>query len=300
MGGIGLAFLREYADRTVRRVDEISDLHMIPILGVLPLAEKSESRKLDMLVSSRLYTLVSTSPSSLFSEAVRAARASVEMACRHRQQMPAKSLLITGTTSGEGKTVIAANLAQAYASTGVRTLIIDADLRRPRLGRIFSKVGRNGKYGLSHYLNGACEKETIIQETDIPNLFYVPSGPASSRLAEMLGSSNMKTLLHNLSETFDRVILDSPPFGVFADVMLLAGQVDAVVLVTALGKTHREDVRIFRRKMREANANLLGSIVNKLDLDRYNGSYYQKHYRSYYSTRPDMGRNLPVKVDSGY
>ncbi len=298
IGGFGLAFFREYADRTVRRIDEISDVHMIPILGVLPLADKEDTKKRDLMYGSKLDRLVSTSPSSLFSEAVRAARASVEMASRRQNSgMPNKVMLITGTTSGEGKTVIAANLAQAYASAGMKTLIVDADLRRPRPGTVFSMGGTNGAHGLSHFLNGACDVEQIIHETDIANLYFVPSGPASSRLAEMLGSAKMKTLLHTFSENFDRVILDSPPFGVFADVMLLAGQVDAVVLMTALGKTHREDVRIFRRKMREAGANLLGSIVNKLDLNRYNGSYYQKHYRNYYSARTGMDVNLPARVD---
>ncbi|NLI80085.1 MAG: polysaccharide biosynthesis tyrosine autokinase [Deltaproteobacteria bacterium] len=289
MAGCGLAFFREYMDRTIRRIDEISDRHMIPILGVLPLVSKEEAKRLD--------TLVRVSPASLFSEAVRAAKASVQLACARQREDGVKSFLVTGTTAGEGKTTIASNLAQAYAATGAKVLIMDADLRRPRLDWVFARQSGNGHHGLSHFLNGVCSVEQIIQETDVPNLYYIPSGPASSRLAELLASSNMKKLLSYLSENFDRVILDSPPFGVFADVLLLAGQVDAVILVTALGRTHREDVRIFRSKIVEARGHLLGSIVNKLDLNRYNGSYYQKHYRSYYSRRYDHGENLPVKQD---
>jgi capsular exopolysaccharide synthesis family protein len=290
MCGVALAFLRESMDKTIRRVDELSDRHMIPILGVLPLVSKDEARVLDVLVR--------TSPASLFSEAVRAAKASVHLACTGPQCEIVKSLLITGTTAGEGKTTIAANLAQAYAASGERVLIVDADLRRPRLGRIFANPSTNGRFGLSHYLNGVCELDQIIRETEIPNLSLVSSGPASSRLAELLASSRMKRMLSALNEDYDRIILDSPPFGVFADVLILAGQVDAVILVSALGRTHREDVRIFRRKINEARGFLLGSIVNKLDLSRYNGSYYQKHYRSYYSTRARKDQNLPVEYES--
>jgi succinoglycan biosynthesis transport protein ExoP len=287
-GGFGLAFLREYADRTIRRIDEVSDRHMIPILGVLPLVSKEEGKKLDGLVR--------VSPASLFSEAIRAAKASVQIACTRQKGEPVKSILITGTTAGEGKTTVAANLAQAYAATGERVLIMDGDLRRPRLGKIFAQHITNGHYGLSHYLNGLCELDKVISETDVPNLYFINAGKASSKLAELLASSNMKNMMKTLEQDFDRIIVDSPPFGVFADVLLLAGQVDAVILITALGRTHREDLRIFRRKIMEANGYLLGSIVNKLDLSRYNGSYYQKHYRSYYSTR-FKDRNLPVEVD---
>jgi polysaccharide biosynthesis transport protein len=289
MGGIGLALFSELVDKTVRRVDEISDRHMIRILGVLPFVAKEEAKAIDFIVRK--------SPASLFSEAVRAAKASVHFACNGLTGQRVSSLLITGTTAGEGKTTIAANLAQAYAAAGERVLVMDADLRRPRLGKTFTENMTNGSYGLSHYLNGVCELDQIIRETNIPNLSIISSGPASSRLAELLASSRMKGMLDSLSQEFDRVILDSPPFGVFADVLILAGQVDAVILVTALGRTHREDVRVFRRKLNEAKGFLLGSIVNKLDLSRYNGGYHQKHYRSYYSMKVRKGSNLPAEID---
>lgn len=295
MAGVGMAFFREYVDKTIRRIDEISDRHMIPILGVLPLVNRDEARMIDVIVRK--------SPASLFSEAVRAAKASVNLACSGQAGEAGenvKSFLITGTTAGEGKTTIAANLAQAYAAAGERVLMIDADLRRPRLSKIFTGVSTNGRYGLSHYLNGVCELDQIIHDTDIPNLSVISSGPASSRLAELLASSRMKGMLRSLADEYDRVILDSPPFGVFADVLILSGQVDAVILVTALGKTHREDVRIFRRKLIEARGYLLGSIVNKLDLNRYNGSYYQKHYRSYYTKNNRKDGNLPVEYDADH
>jgi polysaccharide biosynthesis transport protein len=287
--GIGLALFREYMDHTVRRIDEISERHMIPILGVLPLVPRDEARIIDFSVRK--------SPASLFSEAVRAAKASVHLASAGQVSEGMNSLLITGTTAMEGKTTIAANLAQAYAAAGDRVLVVDADLRRPRLGKIFSGGASSGNFGLSHFLNGVCELDQIIHKTEIPNLSCISSGPASSRLAELLASSRMKEMLISLAQDYDKVILDSPPFGVFADVLILAGQVDAVILVTALGRTHREDVRIFRRKLYEARGHLLGSIVNKLDLNRYNGSYYQKHYRSYYTMKSQRGSNVPVEFD---
>ena len=284
VGGVGLALLRETVDKTIRRIDEISDDYFIPILGVLPLASKDEMKSLD--------SLVRVSPSSLFSEAIRAAKASLSLVTSQNQTV--RSILITGTASGEGKTTVAANLAQAYAGTGEKVLVIDADLRRPRMGKLF---GNNGHMGLSHFLNGVCDFEEIIQETSVPNLHFIGSGPASSKLAELLASSRMRELMAVLSGRYDHIIVDSPPFGVFADVMILATQVDGVILVTALGITHREDIRIFCRKLADVNGCILGSIVNKLDIDRYNGSYYRKQYRSYYARRSARPGGLPVEVD---
>jgi polysaccharide biosynthesis transport protein len=291
VGGVGIALFKEFMDKTIRRIDEISDRHMIPILGVLPFVGGDEAKIIDIIVR--------TSAASLFSEAVRATKASVQLLCAGDQGELVKSVLITGTTSGEGKTTIAANLAQAYAAAGEKVLIVDADLRRPRLSRVFADRSTNGNYGLSHHLNGVCDLDQIIRETDIPNLNFISSGPVSSRLAELLASSTMKKMLITLNEEYDRIILDSPPFGVFADVLILAGQVDGVILVTALGKTHREDVRIFQRKIGEARGFLIGSVINMLDLSRYNGSYYQKHYRSYYNkTRHRKVDNFPVVYES--
>ncbi len=284
VGGVGLALVRESLDKTVRRIDEISDNYLIPILGVLPLARKEEMKNLD--------SLVRLSPSSLFSEAIRASKASIRLALSNNS--PCKTILVTGTASGEGKSTIVANLAQAYAGTDLKVLVIDADLRRPRLGHIF---GMNGNFGLSHYLHGVCELDNLIQETAIPNLHFISSGPASSKLAELLASPRMVLLMESCAMEYDQILIDSPPFGVFADVMILGSQVDGVVLVTALGKTHVEDVGIFCRKLSEANARILGSIVNKLDVERYNGSYYRKQYRSYYARSQKGADDFDIRKD---
>ena len=289
MGGIGLAFFLEYLDNTVKELDEISDRFQIPILGVVPLARKEEEKELNMLV--RLQ------PRSGFAEAIRTTKVSIQLSS-FMDQAP-KSLLITSCSQGEGKSTIAANLAQAFASSDERVILVDADLRKPRLHKMFNGNGHH--QGMSQLLSGLCKLDQAAFKTDIPNLYFMSAGPIPPNPAELLASSRMKKLLETLCGHFDRVIIDGPPAAGFADVLALANYVNGVILISTLGKTHREALRIVRKSLYNVGGNLLGSVVNKLNFNKQYGGYYYKYYKyyqSYYQPYGDKQEKLPEEAQS--
>lgn len=272
IGGIGISLLLEYLDNTVKRVDEISDRFNIPVLGVLPLVENEDVNDLDSLVRLK--------PKSSFAESIRTAKVSIQLSSSVDQ--PPKTFLITSTSAAEGKSAISANLAQAFAGSDEKVLLIDADLRKPRLHRVFSN-GRGAKQkGLSQLLSGICKVGEAIQKTDTPNLFFIPAGPIPPNPAELLASNRMRDILKTLGDRFDRVILDAPPAVGFADVLVLGNYVNGVILVSILGHTHREALRMFRRSLYNVRGNLLGCLVNKLNVGHHLGSYYHKYYKYYH------------------
>ncbi len=301
MGGIGIAFFMEYLDNTVKRVEEISERFRIPVLGVLPVADSEELKDLDSLVRLK--------PRASFSEAIRTAKVGIQLSAA--MDDPPKSLLITSTSASQGKSTISSNISQAFAASEEKVVIIDADLRKPRLHRIFSHNGNgngrangngngngissglNKRKGLSQLLSGMCKLEEVIQKTDIPNLFFISAGPIPPNPAELLASNRMKMVMEMLSKHFDRVIVDAPPAAGFADVLVLGNYVNGVILVSTLGETHREALRIFRRSLLNVRGNLLGCIVNKLNRSHHFGGYYSKYYKYYnyyhtaYGTSPD-------------
>ena len=282
MGGMGLAFFMEYMDNTVKRVDELTDRFQFTILGVLPLADQHDQPQLDHLVRLK--------PRSNFSEAVRTSRVSIQLSAF--MDNPPKSLVFTSTNAGQGKSTLVCNMAQAFAASEERVVIVDCDLRKPRLHRVFlagetfNGNDSNGSHaprrkGLSQFLSGLCKPEEIVHKTEVPGLYFIPAGPIPPNPAELLASNRMRTLMETLSKHFDRVVLDAPPAAGFADVLVLGNYVDGMILVCTLGETHREALRIFRRSMANVKGNLLGCMVNKLDVSHHYGGYYQKYYKYY-------------------
>ncbi len=267
-GGVVLALAKEFMDPAIRRVDEVSQFHDIPVLGVVPLATNGNSKD--------LHALVQVKPSSLFSEVIRCAKACLLLTNGNGK----RTMMVTSTAVGEGKTTISANLALAFATTGKKVLIIDADLRR-RSGLSSLLAIHPEKSGLSDYLAGASKLTEIVQNTGFPGLHIIPTGQIRTSPAELLSSDRMSELLAHCSGHFDTIFIDAPPFGVFADVLCLANRVDGVILVTEIGKAQRQDVRFFTEQIRKSNANLVGAIINKLDLSRYNAGYHYKQYRQY-------------------
>jgi polysaccharide biosynthesis transport protein len=269
-GGTGLALLLEHNDNTIKYTNELSDRFALPVLGVVPLAGKDEENG--------LAGVVRTNPGSVVSEGIKFTKASIELS--GGKESPIRSLLITSMSNGEGKSTIAANLAQAFAASEERVLLIDADLRRGRLAEVFPTNGKLEPKGLSQYLKGDSPLIEAIHKTQIPNLFLIPSGLHTHNSSQLLGSNKMECLLQGVLPHFDRVILDGPPFG--SDALILGKQVDGLILMATLGKTERESLRVFRRSLRNVRANLLGVVVNRLNLGRYSDDYYCHHYRSCY------------------
>ncbi|MGI8884396.1 MAG: CpsD/CapB family tyrosine-protein kinase, partial [Pyrinomonadaceae bacterium] len=190
-----------------------------------------------------------------------------------------KSLLITSSLPAEGKTTTATNTAISLAQTGAKVLIIDADMRRPRLHSIFNIS--NGA-GLSTILSSeSTEREMldIIQYDDLAKLHLLPSGPIPPNPAELIGSEQMANFLKTMGNNFTHVVVDSPPIASFTDGVLIASMVDGVILVVHAGKSSRQVIRRSRQLLQDIGAKIFGVVLNNVNLKSQDNYYY---YQSYY------------------
>jgi len=275
LGGVALAFLREYVDDTVSSKIDVSTYLKLPFLGVVPvIPEDIPANEYD------LYTYYH--PRSSVAEAVRGVRAMVEL--NPTRPSPTR-LLVTSSLAREGKTSMVARLGIAYAQMGKRVVLIEGDLRRPRLHQVFS--GDN-TVGLANYLMDAATVDDILTPTVMPGLYAIYSGPSTAHPNEALGTERMEALLSELEKRVDVVILDSPPSVPLADAMVLSRFVDGVVLVVKDGSISRSVVEQMVEELRQVDANILGVVLNNVDIAR-NGSRYKYYhaYRDYYTSYAD-------------
>ena len=276
VGGVGLAFFMEYFADSITKPEEMTNRFHIPILGVAPQVKVEEG---DPMVEKAFLG----DPRSALCEAIRTTKVSIQLA---RGDAHTRSFLFTSTTQGEGKSTLVCNMATAFAQGGERVVIIDGDLRRPRIHRIFSEAvaSSNGKgQGLSSFLAGIINEEPVIP-TEIANLFIIPAGPIPPNPVELLASNRFGKLMDKLSEHYDRIIIDAPPNQGFADVLVLCRKVGGVVMVITLGETARDAVRHFKRSILNVNGSILGCVINRVDFSkRYGYRSYYRYYRHYYN-----------------
>ena len=267
LGGIGCAFLAEYFADAVTNPSEISDRFKIPLLGTIPYAKPDEHG----LESSFL-----RHPWAPFSEAIRSSRVAAQLSGSGKHS---KCFLITSTLPSEGKTTLAVNLALSFAAAGEKTVLIDADLRKPRLHEVFDLKHRVNGNGLSSFLADVNNKLKAFN-TYHENLKVILAGPVPPNPAELLASRRFKLLLEELLSRCNRIILDGPPHIGFADTLILSRCVGGIVLVSSMGETSREAIGQFKKSISNVNGTILGCIVNKVD---YNSKYgYGGYYRSYH------------------
>ncbi|MGB8427610.1 MAG: polysaccharide biosynthesis tyrosine autokinase [Desulfobacterales bacterium] len=266
LGGIGCAFLAEHFADAVTSPNEIPDRFMIPLLGTIPHAKPDEHG----LENSFL-----RHPRAAFSEAIRSARVAVQLSGSGTRS---KCILITSTLPSEGKTTLAVNLALSFAAAGERTVLIDADLRKPRLHEVFGLTQRVNGNGLSSFLADVTHRLKTFTKYH-QNLKVILSGPVPPNPAELLASKRFTFLLKELLGRHDRIILDGPPHIGFADTLILSRCVGGVVLVSSIGETSREAIGQFKKSITHINGTILGCIVNKVDFSRKYG--YGGYYRSY-------------------
>jgi succinoglycan biosynthesis transport protein ExoP len=215
---------------------------------------------------------------SSYEEAIRTLRHSILLPDLDRS---VKSLLITSAAPGEGKSTAIIHLAIAHAEQGKKTLIIDADLRRPS---IHKKLNLNGSLGLSNVLLGEFRwKETIVQNEQWPDLDVVPAGTASRRASDLVGSM-MMDILDEASKEYDLILVDAPPLLGFAEAMQVAKSVDGVVVMARAGQTSRRAVATVLATLKRLRANVIGLVLNEVDRGNTNDYYYYSDYRKYYST----------------
>src|SRR6266403_1463797 len=284
VGGIGLALLREYMDNTIKSPDDIETLARLPSLAVVPaFTESNGDRPRSKLLKrasgngheKRIELVAQHLPKSQVSEAFRALRTALLLS---QADHPPQVILVTSALPREGKTTAAANLAVTLAQLGDRTLLIDADLRKPGIGRLLS-LG-TGKYaGLSSYLAGVSSLDLVtIQHSAIPNLSAIPTGPLPPNPADLLSSHKLTEAIAELRTKFKFIVLDSPPIMAATDAVILSVKADGVLLVVRSGETPKEAFTRTRDLLSSVKAHLLGVVLNAVDSSAPDYYYSYRYY----------------------
>jgi succinoglycan biosynthesis transport protein ExoP len=287
--GIGLAFFFEYLDNTLKTPEDVEQLIRLPSFGMVP--EISYERKKRLEKASFPVELVTHGhPKSILSESYRNIRTSILLSFSEK---PPKKIVITSPNPSEGKTTTVVNTAIALSQTGARVLIVDGDMRHPRIHKIFNQ--ENGA-GLSNFLSGNVPLDLIIKQTEVPNLYYIPSGPIPPNPSELIGSNLFKEMVKVLGNRFDHVVLDSPPALGFADSVILSTSVDGVILVVLGGKTPRETLQRAKEVLHQVNAKILGVVINRVDIHRSDYGYYYYRYHYYYG-KDGKKKQLPYSSE---
>ncbi len=282
LAGLGLAFILESLDNTVRTPEQALAIANAPSLGVVPLGSttgSSRDRKLAWKSSTAreamsLVTLAE--PQSDISEGYRSLRTAILLSSF---KGPPKLLLVTSPLPGEGKTTTAVNTAVVLAQKGSRVLLIDCDLRRPTIHKIFDIPSQPG---LSDFLAGVADANTLICPTSLANLSVIPAGAIPPQPAELLGSVVMRNCLTRWRQEYDFILIDSPPVLSVTDAVLLSAEVDSVLLVLRAGHTTKTALRRTCDILGQVNAKILGTVLNGLDVhaSEYQYYYYGKYYGS--------------------
>jgi polysaccharide biosynthesis transport protein len=277
MGGGALAFFMEALDQSVKTPEDVKNKVKLPCLGTIavPAAEEDKHVKNELIISLK--------PRSVISEAYRGIRTSIVFtAVEHKR----KTILITSSSPQEGKTTVASNLAIAMAQSGEKTILLDADMRKPRLENVF---GIKMQHGLSDILAGKDIFKDAVHKTDIQNLDIIACGSIPPNPSELLGSRKIQEFLAFLEEKYDRVIIDSSPVLAVTDSVVLSGKVDGVILVVKAGYTHK-NAAIKVKEILETvkTASILGVVLNMVETGKsgghyyYYSQYYGKHHGKYY------------------
>ena len=304
--GLGLTFLTEYLDNSIRSLEDVEQVGLT-VLGSIPVINEDEIEKRIKLASestnghngtvqhaetkllaARLITHVA--PKSPISEAYRTFRTNLQYT---RIDQPRKALLVTSPGPGEGKSTSVSNLAITMAQMGSKVLLIDSDLRRPVLHSIF-KLDR--RVGLSNVLIGRASVEEAVKETAIDNLYVMPCGTLPPNPSELLGSSAMTHTLDELKSRFDIVLFDSPPIIAVTDAAVLSPRLDGVILVLKSGQTDRDATFRAYTLLKNVNVPVLGALLNGVQIENMYGSYYYYYHYYYYGKDRDQKRKKSKRV----
>ncbi len=270
----GIAFLIEYLDDTVKTPDDVKNNFGLPVVGLVADLKGNYQAKNGL----KSGVFVAEQPRSPVSEAFRALRTNLEFSSVDKDL---KTIIVTSSGEGEGKTTIACNLAIILSQGGKRVLILDADLRRPNVHKQFSISNR---VGLSDLIRGRLGLEDVVQiPENIKNLYIISSGSLPPNPAELLGSSKMAEVLENLRNQFDIIVVDSPPMLV-SDAQILSSRVDGMLFVIRPGKTHIDVAKSPLEELNRIDARVIGVVLNRIPRNRgyYYGGY--RYYSPYYSS----------------
>jgi len=281
--GIGLAFLIEYQDKTLKTPEQVEQYLRLPNLAAVPAFSRNEPRAIakrngtdrtPALTGSRELA-GSMSQYSVVGEAYRSLRTALMLS---RAGAPPKTILFTSASNSEGKTVSALNTAVVFAHTGVRVLLVDVDLRRPRCHKVLALENQTG---LTKVLAGACNVSDLMRSTDIDSQSFLSAGSIPPNPSELVGSDKMRDTLAQLTNEYDVVVIDSPPILPVTDAMLLSTMVDGVVLVVNSSKTSKQHVKAAYARLEFARAKVFGVLLNQVDVNSQHYQYYRRYYGGY-------------------
>jgi capsular exopolysaccharide synthesis family protein len=275
LGGAGLAFAVELLDTSISTQDQVEQWLGVTFLGILPsFARGKDGQHQDLVVVQQ--------PKSAAAECARAIRTNLLFMSPDR---PLQTMLVTSSGPEDGKTTTAISVAITMAESGSRVLLVDADMRRPRIHRAFNLA--NG-VGLSTLIVGNGKLSEAIRSTEVPNLFLLTCGPVPPNPAELLHTEAFAQLLKEMAGSFDRVVVDSPPVAAVSDAVVMSTHADGTLLVLKAGRTSRELARRALRALRHVNARVFGAVLNDLDLEarQYRG-YYHYERSGYYADKPE-------------
>jgi capsular exopolysaccharide synthesis family protein len=285
--GIGLAILLDWIDSAVHTQEDVETATGLVFLGLIPRIGV-EQRNGNGNVSKDLFVI--EHPKSPIAECCRAIRTNLLFMSPDR---PAKTLLVTSAAPQEGKTTTAVNLAITMAQSGLRVLLVDTDMRRPRLHKAFGMA--TGSEGISSATLGEGDALDMVRDTGIPNLWLLPCGPLPPNPAELMHAERFQHIVSLLADAYDRVIFDSPPVGAVTDAAILARLTHGTVLVAKSGSTSKDTLRVAKRLLSDGKVNLLGCVLNDFDLAKHRGyGYYYYSKYGYYGGTEDESATTKV------
>ncbi|MCP9494741.1 MAG: polysaccharide biosynthesis tyrosine autokinase [Pyrinomonadaceae bacterium MAG19_C2-C3] len=285
MAGVGLSVLLDSLDDSLKSIEEVERYINLPTLALIPAPRLDKLIKARAGKSTALTTMARDANALTLIEDV---RSPVAEAYRHLRTslllssagQPPRSVLVTSSQPSEGKTTTAVNTAMMLAQTGVEVLILDCDLRRPR---IHAHFGLPNSRGLTNYLAGENTLDDVMHSYErLPNLKVMSSGPVPPNPAELLGSDEMRRLIHTLQTRFTHIIIDSPPTISFTDAAILSTLTDGVMLVVHGGRSSRSIVRRARQQLLDVGAHIYGIVLNNVKLESSDYNYYAGYYANYY------------------
>jgi len=267
MLAVGMVFMMEALDDTLRSPDDITRQLGLPILGLVA------THEVDLGAP-----IAASQPRSPVSEAFRSLRTNIQFASVDR---PIRSLLVTSPSPTDGKSTIAANLGVVIAQSGRKAVMLDADMRRPRVHKMFGLTNRSGLSGL--FVQPQIVLDGALQKTQVADLFALTTGDIPPNPAELLSSEKMLQILRELNGQVDTIVIDSPPVTAVTDAAVLAPRVDGVLLVVKPGITKLDAAKQAVEQLRRVGANLIGVVLNEVDMrrSRYNYGYYKGYYYHY-------------------
>lgn len=267
IGGLGMAFTQEQLDVSIKSQEDIEDFLEIPLLGTIPLMKHSDNS------GPKKEVVVVSDPKSITAEAFKTVRTGLFFASRNNDL---KTILITSGAPGEGKTVFAVNLALTIAQSGSKTLLIDADIRKPRVHKILQL---DNSEGLTSYLSNAGGIIKTQKCAEDNNLYVVTSGPIKMNPTELLGSPRMKNLIDEARKRFDKIIIDTPPVMTVSDPLILTGISDGVVQVINFGKSNKRVQLRTKSKINSFGGKIIGAVLNRVEFAKDGSNlYYQGYY----------------------